>query len=64
MARSLTDTGAVSLRATLRPSRTLCRASTWFARTARRTWGPQTTSVAERPQRRPGLLARLFGRRG
>jgi hypothetical protein len=63
------DASAVSLRASPRTSRTLCRASTRFARAARRNWNPAVPIAADRSMPRIGLLirrlgARLFGRRG
>jgi hypothetical protein len=60
------DTAAVALRVSPSSSRALCRASTRLAKSARRAWVPPTvrpaTAASERA--RPGILARLLGRRG
>jgi hypothetical protein len=64
VARFPTDATAVSLRASPRIPRTLSRASTRFARGARRTWSPTPKQAPDASTKGAGLLARLFGRRG
>ncbi|MGE5538587.1 MAG: hypothetical protein ACM30I_08200 [Gemmatimonas sp.] len=55
----------VALRTAPSASRNLCRASTRFAKAARRTWTPaaNTTPSAERVRSRRSVFARLLGRR-